>query len=242
MFAPGPNSGFARALPWQHLVRLPRDTFFRCLLAVDAAFVVLHIGRAVDRYQKWTLATLDHDLLALDIEGSLPEIYQHLKVAATAALLALIFGETRARIYAALSIVFVYVVLDDALVLHERAGTWVAARTDAEPPFGLDTAAVAELLFLVCVGVACLGLVIAATATSDTRHVRTAGLFLVPVAAFAFFGGAFDLLHAVVADAFVGANLLFSTIEDGGELFAMTIACALAKTIYRTVRVPVAEQ
>jgi hypothetical protein len=109
----------------------------------------------------------------------------------------------------------------------------LASVAGSQLSFGIATNAVAELIFLACVGAACIAMVAIAAATSHPDHVRAAGLFLIPLAGLVFFGGRVDLLHAVAAVSVPGINLLLSTIEDGGEMVSMPVACALARTISR---------
>lgn len=219
-----------RDQPWSRLAGALRQRVFFLLLALDTLFIGLHMARSLGRNLDSRFAAFDNDGFAIDLDGSYSELYQQAKIALIAVLLTRVAFKTEARVYLGLAAVFACVAIDDALGLHEQTGLWLSGLTGA---VGAGAGTLAELFLLGIVGTALLALLAAAAIASSPEHRRYAFLFAVPLAAFVFFGGVMDLVHAIGSEWFPGANLILTIIEDGGEMLAMTAAFALAWSFVR---------
>lgn len=200
-----------------------RLRFFRILLVIDLTFIILHIARSAAFYSERPDIPISNSLFAIEVEGSFAEIYQHIKVASVSLLTLWVFRRTAAPIYLALSFLFAWVFIDDAFQLHEAFG---ASMT----PMFFSSVGLAEAVFLSFICAVSVAILHFTALNSEAHHLRRAAIFIVPLLVLAFFGGAVDLVHAAIGAPFKGVNLVFTVIEDGGELAAMSLACALAIT------------
>jgi hypothetical protein len=96
--------------------------------------------------------------LMLGMDGGYAEIFQYGKEFGI--LLVLLFGflKNRTLILLGWQTLFVYLLLDDALRLHERLGKSLAAFLHLSPLAGLRARDVGELLISACVGSLIIGL------------------------------------------------------------------------------------
>jgi hypothetical protein len=175
------------------LRRLGRGVPLAVFLGADLLLIVLHLRNLVPGYG-WELPPS----WRLEVEGGVPERWQHLKLLALTLASLLLFRRTRYRSAAAWALVFGYVFLDDAFALHERAS---AALLRTSPPlsgYGLRAWDVAELLFWLAAGLPLAALLIAAYqqgSSGDRAHFRrTLWWFGVLVV----FGGGLDVLHGAL--------------------------------------------
>jgi len=88
------------------------STFLLLLLVADCAFIVLH----------FLLLTpfLTTPLLSLGRDNGYPEIYQYVKELWIVVLLLSILTKTRVAGYSVWALLFLYLLMDDALQIHEH--------------------------------------------------------------------------------------------------------------------------
>lgn len=214
---------------WWPLLRSPRFLLLLCGIGMVGGMLVgLDLGH---RY-----AMLEDDpanwRFSLSEEGGLGECWEYVLSAATATALLRLWARTRCSVYAASAAVFAWVLLDNAVELHERGGTALA-------PFfrwlgaGVLAPDVGELVVFAAAGLAIIALIF-----PSVRHGigRDAVLALAPVACVfgaAFFGVGADFVHSEV-HSLASENLadqVLGFIEDGGELAMLSLAAALALAI-----------
>ncbi len=164
---------------------------------------------------------------SIEYEGGFAERWQYLKEACACALLlqlAARSGGVDRQAGLAWGLLFLWVLLDDALAVHESLGH----RLMPESP------AVGELLFMLAMGMLLLyGILRAhwragATWSLWSRRLE-AGLF-----AFAFFAVGLDLLHALVQSPLW--HPVLGLIEDGGEMLSMSVLLWLVLGLWRARR------
>ena len=68
---------------------------------------------------------------------------------------------------------------------------------------------------------------------SERTHAVNGLALLVPFSALVFFGMFVDQIYHILRHAFFGADILLGMIEDGGEMIAITMACALAAALVK---------
>lgn len=132
--------------------------------------------------------------------------------------------------------IFTFILLDDALQVHERLGLRIEEalalqRFDAPMRIGPG-----QVLVWTIVGVALLPVAVAALVRSPEEDRRNGILLMGALAVLALFGVVVDMVHAVLRKAFRGADDLIIVIEDGGEQLALSLICCLVILIRRELR------
>lgn len=191
------------------------------LLTIDLAFIGMHL-------LLYYGSSLDNELFALSKDRSYPEQFQYLKELVIALLLV---GSARRRgdwRYLVWATLFVYLLADDYLTLHETIGATLSRRYDFPNQWGLRGQDFGELSVYLIVG--CSFLVLFATVfytgNPTFRHFsyHLLGL-LVFFASFVVIG---DMLHALVTSSRLIP--LFDVPEDGSEMVGMSL---LLWAVYR---------
>jgi len=181
------------------------------LIATDVIFVGLHIA------VRLTECT-SNPLVLLYIEYSYSEVYQYTKIF----WIVLLTGSIAIRIHSPLcyvwTIIFMYLLLDDALEIHETIGGKILGDrlSSVLPVEGIVAYDLGQLIFAILVCAALLTAVLIAYYFS-TKFVRAISRYLLLLlGAFAFF--------SIAADAIIAFTRVrgCSFIEDGGELIVMS--------------------
>ncbi|HEX6980470.1 MAG TPA: hypothetical protein VF342_14340 [Alphaproteobacteria bacterium] len=217
-----------------------RDRRIRALglsvLAIDFLFIAINfLVKLSKATRKITLdmSAFDKPYLSLDWDGGLPEIFGYVQTAATALLLLALARRTGRAMYAALGGIFLVILADDALMIHETLGDAIAMDLNLPWFVGLRPQDFGELAadggMLLLVG----ALFVYGIRRSDRDDIDVALLFAAIVGAIAFFGVVVDML---VIELYYGLSRRFarllSVLEDGGELVGMTLALLVAVTLY----------
>ena len=192
-------------------------TFLIVLLAGDLVFVILHFLPV--------FGMLNDPQFSLETDGGHPERYQYLKTFTIMVLLLLLMIKTRVGGFGLWALVFLYLLLDDSLSLHESLGELVANGMAFSPAIGLRAQDFGELAVSVGVGLIFL-LPVAVFYWRGTQAFKDVSKYLVALlAALAFFGILIDMVHVAVNMGWKVAFVL-GTIEDGGEMVVMSITTA----------------
>lgn len=184
------------------------------LLSADVAFVLAHFFLAI--------GLLNDPLFSLEKDRGYSEFFQYVKILAIVALLFAVFARTKTIGFGVWALLFFYLLLDDALQIHEVFGGHIATGLNFVPAMGLRAqdfgevavSAIAAALFLPA---------IAFFYIRGTGQFRKASRYLLLLfVALAFFGIFIDLLHVSVK---MGWRItwLLGVIEDGGEMVIVSI-------------------
>ena len=188
--------------------------FLLFLLAVDLVFIVLHFLPL--------FGMLDNSLFSLERDRGYPEIYQYIKIFAIAILLLSVFAKTKAISYFVWSMLFLYLLLDDALRIHESLGGYVATQMSFAPALGLRAKDFGELVVSAIAALIFLApLALLYTRGSDVLKEESIYLFSLLVA-LAFFGILVDMLHVAMQFGWK-VSFLLGVVEDGGEMVVISI-------------------
>jgi len=192
--------------------------FLALLLSADAVFIVLHLIRAYTPY-------LSSSYYSLEKDGGYAEVFQYIKEYWTTGVLAALFVRTRQAVYCTWSLLFGYLLIDDAFQLHERVGRMLSRKGYfGDSPltglraqdFGeLTVSAFAGITFLVLIGGTYL------LSTPDAKQVSKRLVALLGI--IIFFGVFVDMLHSAM-ESLPGSSIL-GVVEDGGEMLAVSITC-----------------
>jgi hypothetical protein len=193
--------------------------FLRLLLCADAAFIAIHLVHKLSPY------LLDPHF-SIEADRGYAEVVQYVKAFWVALMLAAVWRSTRARVHAVWAAIYAYIVCDDATRLHERAGLIVAEHTHYGTLLGLRARDLGELTFAFALATALLALlfVLYRRSCDDARH-ATQDLVLL-FGLLGFCGVFVDMLHVLSTGG--PAEALFSVLEDGGEMVALSMTCAYA--------------
>ena len=189
-------------------------TLFWCLLAVDIGFLLIHLSW---RY----LGVPATHLYSIGIDLSHPEFYQYTKEAWIALVLLLTFVHLRRALFLAFSVLYAYLLFDDAIAIHELVGEMLVVALGIPGAMIPGVGEVrgqdfAELLAVAIVAVPAFAAIAWSYFHANPEQQEFARGLVVLTGVLAFFG--------VVVDFFVHAyagHLLFF-IEDGGEMIAVS--------------------
>jgi hypothetical protein len=195
---------------------LPRH-FLLLLLAADLMFVLIHAVHA-------TTPLIVSSMYALTHDRGYAEAFQYIKLYWIILALAVLLWRTRAPVYAAWVVVFGYLLLDDALQIHEVVGNAVATYLGYRARLGLRTADFGELTVTAVAGLLLLGLLAIGYLRSGPNARSASRDLLVLIAALAFFGVFVDVLHQLAFTTRLDG--LLGIAEDGGEMIVVSVACA----------------
>lgn len=180
------------------------------LLAADAVLVGLNLAYYDGR--------LIHEHFALDTERGYGEFFLDIKSLWAGMLFALIFLAKRQLAYAVAAVLFLYLVVDDALRVHELMGLRLIEPLNLQPVFGLRARDLGELIFSLSVGLTVITLGAVGYRFGDAVARRVCIHLLVGIGLLAVFGIGVDMAHVAVGQDNPTVDMWFVVAEDGGEV------------------------
>jgi hypothetical protein len=208
-----------------HLIRAFDSKVLMVLLllgGLDVSFIAIYLLDQIFELKlnyRWDFGS-DH---------SYAEIYGYVKLTAVAVLLVMTFGLSKGRIYLVWAAVFTYVLLDDALLFHQRLRDALGAHSHSTWNIG-------QLAVWFLVGMIVLVTTLGTLALSS-GHDRTNGILLFAMLlALGFFAVAVDQVQGVFHASFRGADQLFTVMEEGGEQLVQSLTVAIALLSLRSKR------
>ena len=166
-------------------------------------------------------------------EPSIPEIFQNSKELFIAGTFFWLWRNRGSSIvFAAFSVLFAWLFVDDAFMYHERAGSFLDANLDLNAFLvfeGLREQDIGEILSLAVPLTFIMPFIVYAYLKSDRPDRRTSHVVLSLVAALGFFGVVVDIF-----DRYTGLGsfqTLFVYIEDGGEMIVVSTIVAFAVSL-----------
>lgn len=190
--------------------------FLGLLLAVDLFFILLHLCHLYTPYF--------HDpAYSIEMDRGFAETFQYVQgfwVVLIFCWLALISSPA----YLVWALLFTYIVIDDAFMLHERIGRALATYVDYQHIALLRTRDIGELLVFAAVGGVFLLLFGITYQQSSTPIRRVYQQLFRYFGLLVFFGVVVDMLHIIAGkEGFIVP--LIGLLEDGGEMVAMSLLC-----------------
>lgn len=193
------------------------------LFVVDLVILVLHLSLKL-----FGVPGGEHFDLGLD--RSYGEMLMYLKFGWIVILGFMLARIRRAAVFAMLALGSFILLVEDALILHERIGwrlnTLILETMPALEGLGILSVQIGELLWLGGVGVLILVGFIISFRRANARDRKDALSIALFFAVLAFFAVIVDTIHSFFGLGSVG-DTIFTVIEDGGELVALTPATAL---------------
>jgi hypothetical protein len=199
------------------------------LVAVDLLFIGLHAALSAAVMAGWLAAVPER--LRITQDHSFPEMFNYLKWAVIVGCLVAAFRRTRLPLFASLAAIFLLVLLDDSLTIHEQVGDRLEILTGWDQPSELAAFA----------GLALITLVILIPGLRDLPSaVRPQAVrFIGVLGALAVCGVLIDFVHALV-DRYLALqdDRLAGLVEDGGEMLLASVATAYAVAAWRWASIP----
>jgi hypothetical protein len=189
------------------------------LILVDVLFMAIHV---VHVWSPW----LKSPSYSLEDDGGMAEQFQYIKLIWLAACLGVAFLQRRARAFAGWAVFFAFLLLDDALQIHERAGGMLAQALGIPPMFGLRAKDFGEVMVAGIVGAAACAFAWLAIRRGREVSRRLSADLLCLLAALALFGVFFDVLHTITYFQLPAVAPVFALLEDGGEMLVMSAITA----------------
>lgn len=197
------------------------------LLSLDFIFVAIHVWL-------WSRGALPWEF-HLGRQASHPEQFQYLKWLASTLLCAWAFVRRRDALYLAWAALFLYLLLDDALEIHEALGAVVAEALERGPAYGLRGKDYGEIAVSLGAATALLGFIALCYWRSRDQSARALTLALLPwLVVLAICGVGVDVAKRVMRVFYDAewATMIADVLEDGGEMVA---ASFLTATVARAV-------
>jgi hypothetical protein len=193
------------------------------LLAGDLLFLLLHLFHVYS--ERVSDLGLSNPVFSLAQEQGLAEIFQYLKFLCTALLLLVISRRQSNLSYLSWSALFLYLLLDDSLQLHERGGAQLAAyiSRDFALAVRLRVRDVGELIVALAAGLGFLGIIATAWHRGGDEFREFSRRLIVLLALLFLFGVVTDMVHEMVRRGVLAASL--QVLEDGGEMIVMSVVC-----------------
>ncbi len=193
--------------------------FFLLLICADFLFIAFHSLAFLTPY-------FNNPLISLEQDQGYPEVYQYIKWLWIILLLIFTSIKRRSLYFSAWVFVFVYLLLDDSLEIHERVGALFEESLSLVPPLGLRLQDIGELALAGMAGLVLLFFISLAYRHGPPTFKKMTIDMLLLIFALAFFGVIVDMLHVItyMADQISWkVSAILAVVEDGGEMIVASL-------------------
>ncbi len=190
-------------------------TFLSLLLCIDLAFILIH---TIHVWTPW----LGNRKYSIEADHGLAEVYQYIKLIWIVACLATAFLQTRIKVLISWTILFAFLLLDDATQIHEKTGFWLGERFALPAIAGLRPDDLGEILFAAFIGSLTIGVVAYALWRGEPRARQVSRDILCLLCVLAIFAVGVDTLHVIAHFKESALSPVLAMIEDGGEMFVIS--------------------
>lgn len=192
------------------------------LLAIDLIFICIHLGIGVLFSQGIITDYNDYAYLLVTRDQNFPEFFQYLKYLMVINALFVLSKEYKNILYLGWIFLFIFLLLDDSLMLHERVGEFLAETFHLTPGFGLRAVDYGELLYASVGGVIILASLYWTFIKGDIAFKRSSLDLLLLIGLFLFFGIGVDMVH-IMLDKNVNVKFVLGLFEDGSEMIVLSV-------------------
>ncbi len=200
---------------------------FTILILIDLVFMLLHV-----LYRQTSL--LPDIRFSITRDKGFAEVYQYLKLLGIIFCMGLLFIRNRSLVYLGWLCIFLLVLVDDALQIHEQWGKSLGEFFGFQHRFGLRPQDFGESSVFCAYALLILAIVIISyrKERNSSHKLASAGLFLL-LLLLMFFSVAMDMSHMVVVTLSpdqikVSLDLIFEILEDGGELIVGSLVAGFS--------------
>jgi len=202
--------------------------FIISLLAIDLCWIAFFAVAKGLSNTGINPSLYEHRELRITTDRSIPEWFNYAKTLLVVVLLGRLWRATTERVYFSMMILFSVVLLDDMLEIHELVGKRFVRLFEMRTLLGLRAQDIGEVITWAILGALVVPLLLAGFARSGRLHRGNGMALLLPFGVLLFCAIFVDQLYSNFWDAFPGAGITLDMIEDGGEMLAITTACAIA--------------
>jgi hypothetical protein len=191
------------------------------LLVVDFILIAIHVWL-------WSRGNLPLEF-HLGRQVSYAERFQYLKWLASTLLCAFAFAHRRDALYLAWAALFLYLLLDDSLEIHEALGPVIAEVLERGPAYGLRGKDFGEITVSLGAAALLLGFIAFCYRRSRDDSARVLTLVLLPwLAVLALCGIGVDVAKRTMRVSYdeKWAVMTAGVVEDGGEMIAASFLTA----------------
>lgn len=217
------------------IITLSFRTLLFAILAVDLAFILTDLVAFSAEKAGWIVEV--PPFLKITRDDALPELVGYVKWLVIIVALTWLSIRDRWSVPFRWALVFLIILIDDSLQIHERLGLILWDIIPYPPSLQSEGEDISELVVFGAMGLAAAML----TATLFTRHgplARALSIrFLWIILGLVFFGVFLDFVHQLISLASKDTSLagvlppLFSLFEDGGEMVVASYATAFVLTL-----------
>ena len=205
---------------------------------MDLLFIGVYVVLSVMARADWLIQEVPGTLDISEDHG-LPESFNYAKWLIIVICLAATFRRTRVPLFASLATIFLLVLLDDSLGIHEQVGDRLGNLT------GWDK--LGELIAFTGLGIISLAILVPGLSNLPRAVWPQAIRFIGVLLGLALCGVVIDFAHASIASLGLPMGRLsdrvFGLVEDGGEMLLASLATAYGVAAWRwAVRVSQDEQ
>ena len=193
-----------------HLEKESTKCLFLLLLA-DLTFILIHVV--------YKMHLVSNPVFSIEKEFGFAEIYQYIKEYWIVVSLLIVAIKRSRIVYFAWSSLFIYLLFDDSLQVHEKFGGYLVKYFEFQPMFHLRAQDLGELSVSMLFGFLLFTFIGASYLFSDHIAKQVSKHLFILVIFLAFFGVLVDMLHIAIP----WGKSLWVLIEDGGEMLVMSI-------------------
>ncbi|MBD1858298.1 MULTISPECIES: hypothetical protein [Leptolyngbya] len=198
------------------------NKLFYLLVLTDLGFILLHFLVFIYSSRQWS-PTSDVHFYSVERDRGMPEFFQYTKEFWCVLILGFIALRKRVLTYLSWMFLFLYLLLDDSLSIHENLGLYVGNQLGFTTLFGLRSADYGEILVSGVIGLCLLAGIGFAYRMGDQVFRKSSKVLIKSLLALVVFGIVTDTIHIVTPDQF---NKMIGLLEDGGEMLVMSAMTA----------------
>lgn len=206
------------------------------LLAIDIVAIIVDACATLLKKAGLTGNPDKLAFLRLDSEFGIWAPYGYLKLFVVAGLLFAVWRATEKRCYMLIAVVFGYTAMDDAFLIHERAGRQLSQHIDLSAFGTFARVGIAESFYFIVSGSLIVALLFLAVRQARGEHRLNAMVLSVLMLALGFCAVIVNVIESVLMDISRLAAKAVSFIDDGGELVITSFALVLAASLYAEYR------
>ncbi len=215
------------------LSKNPKIGLLLGLIIVDLIIIGLNFYNSWIPDEQWT------EFLALAADDSIGEYFQYLKWFFISVLFIWIAIKRSSYSFLAWFLLFLYLLLDDSLSLHENIGGYLMSGYSFDTPMGLRLQDIGELIVSAIAGsVLLLIFIFAYKQGRDFFKITTFNMFYLFLA-LVFFGVFFDVVAVMIYGGDATLAFFFDVFEDGGEMIVASFMFWYAVLILDAEKLPI---
>lgn len=186
------------------------------LLATDFVFILLHL---IHSYTSFSF--ISNPSFALTQERGYADIFQYVKEYWIVLVLGIVVWRNYSHLYLGWLLLFIYILLDDTLEIHEKLGVIISDKLAFVPWLNLRAIDFGELVVSIFFGLFFLSFIATAYRFSDKISRKFSKYLILMLFALAIFGIVFDMLHIAVKSPLL--EPILGLLEDGGEQIVISV-------------------